>query len=94
MTNDEQKTSPNATPSPMVKKRYRADRDAIDRKRLPLAVKVFGVLCLVAGGATAVLLTITIRVVIGATIPFINFLTRVMEVMMVAQSLIYWHLEP
>lgn len=44
----------------MVKKRYRADRDAIDRKRLPLAVKVFGVLCLVAGGATAVLLTITI----------------------------------
>ena len=60
MTNDEQKTSPNATPSPMVKKRYRADRDAIDRKRLPLAVKVFGVLCLVAGGATAVLLTITI----------------------------------
>ena len=60
MTNDEQKTSPNATPSPMVKKRYRADRDAIDRKRLPLTVKVFGVLCLVAGGATAVLLTITI----------------------------------
>ena len=60
MTNDEQKTSPNATPSPMVKKRYRADRDAIDRKRLPLAVKVFGVLCLAAGGATAVLLTITI----------------------------------
>ena len=44
----------------MVKKRYRADRDAIDRKRLPLAVKVFGVLCLAAGGATAVLLTITI----------------------------------
>ena len=60
MTNDEQKTSPNVTPSPMVKKRYRADRDAIDRKRLPLAVKVFGVLCLVAGGATAVLLAITI----------------------------------
>ena len=43
-----------------VKKRFRTDRDAIDRKRLPLAVKVFGVLCLVAGGATAALLTITI----------------------------------
>ncbi len=43
-----------------AKKRFRADRDAIDRKRLPLAVKVFGVLCLVAGGATAALLTITI----------------------------------
>ena len=60
MTNDERQSSPNTTPSPTVKKRFRADRDAIDRKRLPLAVKVFGVLCLVAGGATAVLLTITI----------------------------------
>ena len=54
-------TSPHqATPKEHVKKRFRADRDAIDRKRLPLAVKVFGVLCLVAGGATAALLTITI----------------------------------
>lgn len=47
-------------PKTHVKKRFRADRDAIDRKRLPLAVKVFGVLCLIAGGATAVLLTLTI----------------------------------
>ena len=60
MTNDERQSLSSTTPSPTVRKRFRADRDAIDRKRLPLAVKVFGVLCLVAGGATAVLLTITI----------------------------------
>ncbi len=37
-----------------VTKSYRTDRNAIDRKQLPLAVKVFGVLSLVAGVVTAV----------------------------------------
>ncbi len=37
-----------------VTKSYRTDRNAIDRKRLPLAVKVFGVLSLVAGVVTAI----------------------------------------
>ena len=60
MTNNEPESSSNDTSSSTVRKSFRTDRDAIDRKRLPLAVKVFGVLCLVAGGATAVLLTITI----------------------------------
>ena len=60
MTNKEPESSSNDTSSSTVRKSFRTDRDAIDRKRLPLAVKVFGVLCLVAGGATAVLLTITI----------------------------------
>ena len=43
-----------------VKKRYRTDRHSIDRKRLPLPFKVFGVLCLVAGAASAALMTLTI----------------------------------
>ena len=60
MTNNEPESSSNDASSSTVRKSFRTDRDAIDRKRLPLAVKVFGVLCLVAGGATAVLLTITI----------------------------------
>lgn len=55
ITNNEQ---PSATQH--ATKRFRTDRDAIDRKQLPLAVKVFGVLNLVAGVTTAVLLTITV----------------------------------
>ena len=43
-----------------VRKRYRTDRHSIDRKRLPLPFKVFGVLCLVAGAASAALMTLTI----------------------------------
>ena len=43
-----------------VKKRYRTDCHSIDRKRLPLPFKVFGVLCLVAGAASAALMTLTI----------------------------------
>ena len=60
MTNKEPESSSNDTSSSTVRKSFRTDRDAIDRKRLPLSVKVFCVMCLVAGGATAVLLTITI----------------------------------
>lgn len=55
ITNNEQSSA-----TQHATKRFRTDRDAIDRKQLPLAVKVFGVLNLVAGVTTAVLLTITV----------------------------------
>ncbi len=45
-------------PTPHVTKHFRTDRNAIDRKKLPLAFKVFGVLSLVAGAVTTVLLTL------------------------------------
>ena len=51
---------PQTDTQPKVKKRYHTDRHAIDRKRLPLAIKVFGVLCLIAGAASAALMTLTI----------------------------------
>ena len=44
--------------TPHVTKRFRTDRNAIDRKKLPLAFKVFGILSLVAGVVTTVLLTL------------------------------------
>ncbi len=51
--------NPNGSDSaPHVTKHFRTDRNAIDRKRLPLAVKVFGILSLVAGAVTAALLTL------------------------------------
>lgn len=55
ITNNEQSSA-----TQHATKRFRTDRDAIDRKQLPLAVKVFGVLNLIAGVTTAVLLTITV----------------------------------
>ncbi len=48
----------NTEPARHVIKRFRTDRNAIDRKMLPVAVKVFGILSLVAGGVTAVLLAL------------------------------------
>ena len=66
MTDDGKNASPETTTARHTKKTYRTDRHAIDRKRLPLAVKVFGVLCLIAGGATAVLLAITVTTMVLA----------------------------
>ncbi len=50
--------SNNGKPTPHVTKHFRTDRNAIDRKKLPLAFKVFGILSLVAGAVTTVLLTL------------------------------------
>ena len=44
--------------TPHATKRFRTDRNAIDRKKLPLAFKVFGILSLVAGVVTTALLTL------------------------------------
>lgn len=50
--------SSSGEPTPHVTKRFRTDRNAIDRKKLPLAFKVFGILSLVAGVVTTALLTL------------------------------------